>query len=136
MTFRATSLQNQNTRSTISLSRGARIAASSENAEQHGSPRDNCSRPLTDAAMSQPRPFYTVPRDAKVWIRGVFQLPNGRQITRTVRRDFIIQPGDDERPAIMFNDLWEELRTAGHNFAEGHGTLVEILGGMPDGWHA
>jgi hypothetical protein len=82
--------------------------------------------------MNQPRPFYTVPPEACVWIRGVFQLPSGRQITRTVHRDFILRPGDDERPAIALNALWEELRTVGHDFSEGHGTLVEILGSMAD----
>jgi hypothetical protein len=46
-----------------------------------------------------------------------------------VRRDFI---GDDERPANVLNELWEELRTVGHDFPEGHGTLVEILGSTSD----
>jgi hypothetical protein len=82
--------------------------------------------------MSEPCPFYTEPREARVWIRGVFQLPNGCQITRTVRCDFTIQPGDDERPDIVFHDLWEELRTVGHVFPEGHGALVAILGSMAD----
>jgi hypothetical protein len=49
-----------------------------------------------------------------------------------VRRDFILQPSDDERPATVFNDLWEELQTAGYDFPEGHGTLVEVLDSMSD----
>ena len=32
----------------------------------------------------------------------------------------------------MFNDRWEELRTEGYDFPEGHGTLVDILDSMPD----
>jgi hypothetical protein len=80
--------------------------------------------------MAEDRQFHTEPHEARVWIRGVFQLSNGRQITRTVRRDFILQSGDNERPAIVFNALWEELQAVGHDFPEGHGTLVEILGSL------
>jgi hypothetical protein len=46
--------------------------------------------------MTAPRPVNTAPRDARIWIRGICQLPAGRQITRTVRRDFILLPGDSQ----------------------------------------
>jgi len=78
------------------------------------------------------------PREAKLWIRGVFQLPTGRHAAqrapaRTVRRDFIIQPDEEEeRAAIVYDALLEELQTAGYDFAEGHGALVQILGSMSD----
>jgi hypothetical protein len=81
--------------------------------------------------------FYAEPCAARVWIRSVFQLPSGRHAAqgapaRTVRRDFTLQPSDDERPATVFNDLWEELQTEGYDFPEGHGTLVEVLDSMSD----
>jgi hypothetical protein len=77
-------------------------------------------------------PFSTEPREARIWIRGIFRLDSGQTITRTIRRDFTLHPGDDERPALVDHELVEEVTTAGWDFPEGHGTLVEILGTMQD----
>ena len=77
--------------------------------------------------------FHNEPREARVWIRGVFQLASGRTITRTVRREFTIHPGDDERVEIKYDDLLAEIESAGWEFPEGHGTLIEVLGAMHDG---
>jgi hypothetical protein len=50
-----------------------------------------------------------------------------------MRRDFTIQPDDEEeRAAIVYDALLEELQTTGYDFPEGHGTLVAILGSMSD----
>ena len=76
--------------------------------------------------------YHNEPRAARIWIRGVFRLDSGRTITRTVRRDYTLFPGDDERPALVYHELIEEVTTAGWDFPEGHGTLVEILGAMQD----
>jgi hypothetical protein len=70
-------------------------------------------------------------------MRGVIQLPNGRYAgrraqARTVRRDFILQPGHDERPVIVYNDPWEKLQIVGHDRPEGHDRLVAILRRVPD----
>jgi hypothetical protein len=73
------------------------------------------------------------PRTARVWIRGVFRLASGQTITRTVRRNFVIRPGDDARPARMFDELLAEVQTVGWDFPEGRGTLIEFLGTMQDG---
>jgi hypothetical protein len=77
--------------------------------------------------------YHSEPRHAPVWIRGIFLLDNGTTITRTVRRDFVIQPGDDERPALVFHAFLAEIETAGWDFPEGHGTLAQLLGAMHDG---
>jgi hypothetical protein len=87
--------------------------------------------------MSTPKLFSTEPRAERFWIRGIFQLLNGRHAAQratacTVRRDFTLNPGDDEWPAIVFNNLWEELQTVGYDFPEGHGILIAILGSMSD----
>jgi hypothetical protein len=81
--------------------------------------------------------YPTEPVQHRVWIRGVFELPSGRQVAqrapaRSVRREYIVHPGDVERTAIIYDDLLEELQSVGYDFPEGHGTLVEILGSMTD----
>lgn len=68
----------------------------------------------------------------RVWIRAVWRLPDGREITRTVKRDVAGDPKDDEHRAILFHELLEELRAVGCDFPEGHGALIEILGTMTD----
>jgi hypothetical protein len=77
--------------------------------------------------------FANEPRPARIWIRAVFQLADGRTITRTVRRNFILYPGDDERHALVWHELTEELQAPEWDFPEGHGTLVEVLGSLRDG---
>lgn len=74
--------------------------------------------------------MYDEPRTVSIWLRGVFQLTNGRQITRTVRRQVRVEPDDraEECIAIALTELVDELRATGQDFAEGHSTLVQILG--------
>lgn len=70
------------------------------------------------------------PTSINVWARGVFQLASGRQMTRTVRKQVTLDPEDvtRERIAIALAELVDELRGVGHEFPEGHGVLVELLG--------
>lgn len=70
------------------------------------------------------------PMSVNIWARGVYELPGGRWITRTVRQQVILDPEDatQERIAIALLELVDKLRAAGHDFPEGHGVLVELLG--------
>ncbi len=61
-------------------------------------------------------------------MRGVFRLPDGRCITRTVRRDGDVAADDEERKAVLAYELIETLEHGGHDFREGHAMLVESLG--------
>ncbi len=63
-----------------------------------------------------------------LWVRGVFRLPSGRMMTRTVRAAAAIAADDEERKAVLAYDLIEELTHAGHDFPEGRALLVELLG--------
>jgi hypothetical protein len=74
--------------------------------------------------------FSSEERTIADWVRGIFQLSDGRRITRTIRREVVIHPDDatGERLAIATTELQDELRHAGHGFPEGYGVLVEILG--------
>ena len=76
----------------------------------------------TIAALANDRPSVTL------WVRGVFRLPDGRGITRTVRWDGEIAADDDERKAVLAYELIETLEHGGHTFREGHAMLVELLG--------
>ena len=62
-----------------------------------------------------------------LWVRGIFRLPNGRLMTRTVRAA-AIAADDEERKAVLAYELIEELQHAGHDVPEGHALLVELLG--------
>jgi hypothetical protein len=77
--------------------------------------------------------YANEPRQARIWIRGVYRFDSGKTITRTVRREFVVHPGDDERVEIKYDDLLAEAQSAGWDFPEGHGTLVAFLGVMDDG---
>lgn len=72
------------------------------------------------------------PPSFRLIVRGIFRLPDGHQITRTVVRDIDGDPAGDERLAIAYQELLEELRATGHAFREGRATLVELLGAMHD----
>lgn len=74
------------------------------------------------ADLSNDQPSVTL------WVRGVFLLTNGRRVTRTVRSEISIAADDEERKAVLAYELIEELEHAGHDFTEGHGALVELLG--------
>jgi len=66
-----------------------------------------------------------------LWVRGIFRLPNGCLMTRTVRAAVAIAPADEERKAVLAYELIEELQHAGHDFPEGHALLVGCpLGSM------
>lgn len=72
--------------------------------------------------------FDHPPSSMRIWVRGIRQLPDGRQITRTVGREVPCEPGDVEHVLIALDALAEELAENGHRFPEGHGWLVEVLG--------
>ena len=42
-------------------------------------------------------------------VRGIFQLPNGRRLTRTVTRRVTGDAKDEERVATAYQELLEEL---------------------------
>ncbi len=75
----------------------------------------------TIAHLGNDRPTTTL------WVRGIFALADGRRITRTVRWDGAIAP-DDEGKAAVAHELIETLEQGGHDFREGHGVMVELLG--------
>jgi len=64
----------------------------------------------------------------RVWVRAVWRLPSGREITRTVSREVAREPDDPERALIVLDALIKEVEAVGHPFREGHGRLVEVLG--------
>jgi len=64
----------------------------------------------------------------RVWVRAVFRLDSGREITRTVRWEASGDPDDAERIAIILYELTEELNEKGQDFPEGHGILITVLG--------
>jgi hypothetical protein len=68
----------------------------------------------------------------RIWIRALWQLTDGRQITRTVKRELVSDPEDGERRAVALYEFLAELRELGHDFAEGHGVLLEELGMLTD----
>lgn len=74
------------------------------------------------ADLANDRPSVTL------WVRGVFVLPDGKRLTRTVRSDVAIAPDDGERKAVLAYEMIEELQHAGHDFPEGRAVLVELLG--------
>jgi hypothetical protein len=76
----------------------------------------------------QAHSFDHPPSTFRVWVRGIWQLPGGRRITRTVSREIVCEPGDEERILIAFDALVEELRAEGHLVPQGRGQLVEVLG--------
>ncbi|MDQ6832444.1 MAG: hypothetical protein M3008_03505 [Chloroflexota bacterium] len=76
----------------------------------------------TIARLGNDRPSSTL------WVRGVFRLESGREITRTVRWDGAIDPDDEERKAVLAYELIETLEHGGHDFREGHAMPVELLG--------
>lgn len=71
------------------------------------------------------------PPSFRLIVRGIFQFPKGRRLTRTVTRTVTGDPKDDERVAIVYQELLGELR-AGYAFREGRGVLLEILGSLLD----
>ncbi len=74
------------------------------------------------ADLSNDHPSVTL------WVRGVFVLPAGKRLTRTVRSDVAIAADDEERKAVLAYEMIEELQHAGHDFPEGRALLVELLG--------
>ncbi len=74
------------------------------------------------ARLGNDRPSSTL------WVRGVFRLESGREITRTVRWDGEVAADDEERKAVLAYELIETLEHGGHDFREGHVMLVELLG--------
>lgn len=72
--------------------------------------------------------FDHPPPSVRVWVRDIWLLPDGRQITRTVSREIACEPGDEERVLIALDALMEELRAEGHMFPQGLARLVEVLG--------
>jgi hypothetical protein len=68
----------------------------------------------------------------RIWIRARWQLADGPLITRTVKREIETDPDDAERRAVAVYEFPAELRERGHDFAEGHGALVEVLGMLTD----
>jgi hypothetical protein len=83
-----------------------------------------------------PQRCYTArvddPPRIRVWIRATWRLANGREITRTVKREVVGDPRDEERRAIVLRELLEEVQDAGYALPEGHGALVTVLGAMTD----
>lgn len=71
-----------------------------------------------------PQPEYP---SLKLIVRGIFSFSNGKSLTRTVTREILGDPGDEERIAIAYQELLEELH-AGYPFREGKGVLIELLG--------
>jgi hypothetical protein len=69
---------------------------------------------------------------ARVWVRGRWRLPNGREITRTAKREVQTAPDDMEHRLVVLHDFLEELLATGLDLPEGHGEIVEILGTMTD----
>ncbi len=61
------------------------------------------------------------------WVRGVFRLDDGREITRTIRSGVVAVPGALSVEHAM-GRLVAVLRDAGHDFPEGHGVLAELFG--------
>jgi hypothetical protein len=74
------------------------------------------------ADLSNDNPTVTL------WVRGVFVLPDGKRLTRTVRSDVRLAVNDEERTAVLAYELIEKLEHAGHDFPEGRAVLVELLG--------
>ena len=74
-----------------------------------------------------PQPEYP---SFKLIVRGIFRFPNGRALTRTVTREILGDPTDEERTAIAYQELLEELNTVGYSFREGKGIFVGLLGVM------
>jgi len=68
----------------------------------------------------------------RVWVRAVWRLPTGREITRTVKRVVAGDPEDAERRAIVLREFIEELRATGWEFREVRATLVAVLGTLTD----
>lgn len=65
-------------------------------------------------------------------MRGTWRLGSGREITRTVKREVVGDPHDAERRAVVFHEFMEELQASGHDFPEGRGALVAVLGTLTD----
>ncbi len=72
------------------------------------------------------------PRLLRVWVRGRWQLPDGRVITRTARREVRADRDEAERRLVVLHEFIEELLATGCGFPEGDGALIEILGTMTD----
>lgn len=72
------------------------------------------------------------PPRIRVWLRGRWALDDGREITRTAKREVAGEPDDAERRAIVLREFLEEVREIGYDFPEGRGVLVEVLGTMTD----
>jgi hypothetical protein len=68
----------------------------------------------------------------RVWVRAVWRLRDGREITRTVKREIEGDPDDGERRAIVLREFVEELQATGCTFREGRGALVQVLGTITD----
>ncbi len=71
-------------------------------------------------------------RTVRVWVRAVWRLPTGREITRTVKREVAGDPEDSERRAVVLREFIDELHEVGYEFREGHGALVSMLGTLTD----
>lgn len=67
------------------------------------------------------------PPSFRLIVRGIFEFPDGRRLTRTVTRRVTGDPENEERVAIVYQELLEELH-AGYSFREGQGILIEIIG--------
>ena len=51
------------------------------------------------------------PLSFRLIVRGIFQFPDGRRLTRTVTRRVTGDPKDEERLAIVYQELLEELHS-------------------------
>lgn len=63
------------------------------------------------------------PPSFRLIVRGIFQFPDGRRLTRAVTHRVMGDPKDEERVATAYQELLEELQAVGYPFREGHGML-------------
>lgn len=66
----------------------------------------------------------------RIIVRGVWHLADGRRITRAVHRYVLADPKDEERAAIVYDALLEEVQAIGHDFPKGHAELEPMLGAV------
>lgn len=66
----------------------------------------------------------------RAWVRAAWRLPDGRTVVRTARRDVTGDPEDEGRAIAIVQEFIEELGAEGYLFADGRGTLIEVVGTM------
>jgi hypothetical protein len=62
-----------------------------------------------------------------LWVRGVFRLDDGQEITRTIRSQTDATREESSLDAAIAH-LIATLTSTGYGFTEGHGVLIELLG--------